>query len=155
MSSSATHLLLACGVLGPPIFIIAFLVEGASRPGYDAIRLPISLLSLGDLGWTQTSNFVVDGVLIIAFAVGLRRSLTPSGWQSRLGPILIGLIGLGLIGAGIFPTDPGGGYPQGVRASVSGSTGTQHDLSTCLVFGALIAGCLVLSRHFAVRGQSS
>jgi hypothetical protein len=150
----STRLLLVCGVVGPPIFVIAFLVEGATRAGYDALRLPISLLSLGDLGWTQTANFIVDGVLFIAFAVGLRRALAPSGWPSRAGPILIALVGLGLVGAGLFQADPGGGYPPGIRASVSGSTGTQHDLSTVVVFGALIAGCFVLSRHFAVRGRT-
>ena len=152
-SLRSTRLLLWCGVVGPLIFVIAFLVEGATRAGYDAVRLPISLLSLSDLGWTQTANFIIDGVLLIAFAIGLRRSLSPSVSASGIGPALVGLVGVGLIGAGLFPTDPGGGYPPGVLATLSGSTGTEHDLSTLLVFGALVAGIRVLSRYYAGRGQ--
>jgi hypothetical protein len=153
-SRRSTRLLLWCGIIGPAIFVTAFLIEGATRAGYDPLRLPISLLSLGDLGWMQTANFILDGALLIAFALGLRRSIAPSGWPSRFGPALVGLLGLGLFGAGLFPTDPGGGYPPGIRATVSGSTGTEHDVSTLLVFGALIAGCFILSRHFAVLGQT-
>jgi hypothetical membrane protein len=155
MSRSATGILLWCGVLGPPLFVVAFLVEGATRPGYDAVRLPISLLSLGPTGWTQTLNFITDGILMLAFAVGLRGVLASSGWTSTAGPVLIGLLGLGLIGAGIFPTDPGGGYPPGVRISIANSTGTQHDLATLLVFASLVAGGLVLGRHFAVRSLAT
>jgi Protein of unknown function (DUF998) len=149
-----TRPLLWSGVLGPPLFVVAFLIEGATRPGYDPARLPISLLSLGDLGWTQTANFIVDGALMIAFAVGLRRSLPSLAGAAELGSLLVGIFGAGLIGAGIFPADPGGGYPPGSSASLSGSTGTQHDLSTLVVFGALIAGCFAVSRHFAVRAQT-
>jgi hypothetical protein len=73
---SASRLL--CGVIGPPLFILAFLVEGATRNGYDPIRLPISLLSLGEAGWTQTANFIVDGALLFLAAIGLRRRLPRS-----------------------------------------------------------------------------
>jgi hypothetical protein len=33
-----TRVLLACGVIGPLLFIIMFLIEGATRPGYSAWR---------------------------------------------------------------------------------------------------------------------
>src|SRR5213082_3059636 len=41
-----TRLLLACGVIGPLLFIIVFLIEGATRPGYSAWRHAVSQLSL-------------------------------------------------------------------------------------------------------------
>src|SRR6478672_10701598 len=154
MDRRSTRVLLWCGALGGPLFVIVALVEGSTRTGYDALRLPISLLSLGPLGWTQTANFIVGGGLMIAFAVGLSRSLSPSGWPSRVGPILLTLFGLGLVGAGIFPADPGGGYPPGVGGSGSSGTGTQHDLSTLLVFGALVASSVVIGAHFAAVGQT-
>jgi hypothetical protein len=155
MSRRSTTFLLWCGAAGAPLFVIAFLIEGATRPGYNPVRLPISLLSLGDLGWTQTANFILDGVLMLGFAVGLGRSLPSSGWASRSGPILIGLVGLGLLGAGIFSADPGGGYPPGIRAAGSGSSGTLHDLSTLVLFASLVAACAVFSRQFANRRETA
>jgi hypothetical protein len=150
MSGRTTTLQLWCGAIGPPLFFLVFLVEGATRRGYDPVRLPISLLALGDLGWMQVANFVLIGVLMLVFAVGLRRTLPSSGWPSRWGPILIGLFGVGLIGGGVFAADPGGGFPPGFRPP-AGSTGTLHDLSTLVVFGSLIGAAAVFSWHFRGR----
>ncbi len=51
-------------MVGPIIFNAAYLVEGATHPGYDALRQPISALSLRPGGWMQMANFVVFGLLI-------------------------------------------------------------------------------------------
>jgi hypothetical membrane protein len=142
------HLLLACGIVWPPVFLGVVLVEGATRPAYDAIRLPLSLLALTDAGWTQTLNFILSGCLAIAFAVGVR--LLGPRWP-RAGAALLALVGVGLTGAGLFTASPGGGYPPGVRA---GSSGTDlHDVATLLVFGGLIAAALVFGRWFAREGR--
>jgi Protein of unknown function (DUF998) len=142
------HLLLACGTVWPPVFLGVVLVEGATRPAYDAIRLPLSLLALTDAGWTQTLNFILSGCLAIAFAVGVR--LLGPRWP-RAGAALLALVGVGLIGAGLFTASPGGGYPPGVRA---GSSGTDlHDVATLLVFGGLIAAASVFARWFAHAGR--
>ena len=53
------------------------LVQAFTREGFDLRRHPLSLLSLGELGWIQIGNFVVAGLLVVAFAVGLRRVLHP------------------------------------------------------------------------------
>jgi hypothetical protein len=50
---------------------------GVHPSGVDLSRHPLSLLSLGDLGWIQIANFVVTGVLYVACAVGMRRALGP------------------------------------------------------------------------------
>ena len=68
-----TRRLLACGVVGPTVFVLVVLIEGAVRPGYDPGRVFVSMLSLGDRGWIQVANFLISGALIIAFGVGLRR----------------------------------------------------------------------------------
>src|SRR5205823_12499417 len=66
---------LACGVIGPPLFVIVFLIEEATRPGYSAWRHYVSQLSLGEGGWMQIANFLVCGLLSLCFALGLRRTL--------------------------------------------------------------------------------
>src|SRR5689334_15941007 len=98
---TTTRLLLVCGVVGPLLFILVFLVDGATRPGYSAWHHFVSSLSLGERGWVQIANFLVCGALVIGFAFGLRRVLHP-GMGSTWGPILLGIFGLCLVGAGVF-----------------------------------------------------
>jgi hypothetical protein len=68
-------MLLLGGVIGPPLFVLVVLIEGAIRPGYSAWRDFVSALSLGDQGWEQIAIFLVCGLLALGFAVGLRRAL--------------------------------------------------------------------------------
>ncbi len=74
-----TKTLLACGVIGGPLFVVMFFIEGATRADYDPLRHPVSSLALGDRGWTQSANFLVTGFLMLAFAIGLRRAFRPLG----------------------------------------------------------------------------
>jgi hypothetical protein len=50
-------------VIAGPLFVVAFLVEGATRPDDDPLRHPASSLALGPFGWTQTAKFIVAGLL--------------------------------------------------------------------------------------------
>jgi hypothetical protein len=77
----------------------------ALREDYSALHQPVSMLSLGPGGWVQIANFVVSGLLMVACAVGLRRALR-SGRGRTLGPLLIGVYGFGVVGAGMFSADP-------------------------------------------------
>ncbi len=145
-----TKSLLACGVLGGFGFIAVFLIAGAIRPYYRPLYHHVSPLSLGHDGWIQISNFVVTGILIIACALGLRRALS-SGRGSTWGPILVGMFGLGLIGAGAFVTDPGFGYPPGTSSGVPTTItwhGNLHNLFSLVVFASLAAACFVFTRRF-------
>ena len=134
--------LLACGVISGPLFVAAFLVEGATRADYDPLRHPVSSLALGDGGWTQSINFIVTGLLTLAFAAGLRRAFRPPE-GSTWGPLLVGVWAVGLLGAGIFVTDPVSGYPPGFPDRLSGYSwhGALHDLFSLLAFVALAAAC--------------
>ncbi len=143
----AVRLLLACGASGPLLFIFVFLVEGATRPGYNPVRHFVSSLSLGQQGWMQIANFVVCGALVTGFAAGLRRVLRP-GRGSTWGPILLGVFGVSLVGAGIFVTDPLLDYPPGAAATPT-LHGSLHLLLSLIVFSALPAACFVLARRFA------
>src|SRR4029453_13915282 len=110
-----TRVLLACGIVAGPLFLVVGLLQAVTREGFDPTRHPLSLLSLGELGWIQIANFVVTGVLYLACAVGMWRVLHP-GRSGTWGPLLVGGFGLGLILAGIFTTDPGAGFPPGAPA---------------------------------------
>src|SRR5260370_11707123 len=104
--------LLYAGVIGPLLFIVVFIVEGLTRPGYSAWRHYVSQLATGDGGWVQVVNFLVCGSLMVAFAIGLRHALR--GSRGSIGtPLLFGLFGASLLVAGIFVTDPALGYPVG------------------------------------------
>ncbi|MGC5015320.1 DUF998 domain-containing protein [Streptosporangium sp. DT93] len=144
-----------CGAVSGPLFVVAFLIEGATHTGYDPMRHPVSSLSLGPYGWTQVANFLVSGLLLLVFALGLRRDLRAPGRRSTWGPLLLGASAIGLIGAGVFPTDPVGGYPPGTPAhGVSTWQGRLHDVPfSLLFFAALAAACFVFARRFAGWGE--
>jgi hypothetical membrane protein len=148
--NQATRRLLTCGVAAPVLFIVAFLIDGAVRAGYDPATTPVSQLLLGDQGWLETMNFIVAGLLIVALAIGLRRVQTVSP-GSRWGPIMVGVAGLGLVIAGVFMPDPAFGYPPGTPSgaiqSYSGHA-TVHLLAALFVFGGLPIGCFIFARHF-------
>jgi Protein of unknown function (DUF998) len=147
-----TSLLLWCGVIAGPVFVVAFLIEGATSPGYDPMRLPVSLLSLGDGGWRQVANFLIDGALLLTFSGGVLRALDERGTPWMLGPLLLAIFALGVLGAGIFATDPGGGYPPGMPFEPS-LHGALHDLVSLVVFTVLPLACLLFARRFAFWGE--
>jgi len=152
----STEFLLLCGVIGPPLFFAVLLIEGATRPGYNAWRTDGSYLALSNQGWEQIANFIVFGLLCIAFAVGLRR-IWRTGRASVWGPLLVGLFGLGLLIAGVFVTDPGGGYPPGAPINGSPQTwhGWVHGINGLLLFNVVLpAACFVLARRFAADPQN-
>jgi hypothetical protein len=149
-----TKTLLACGVIGGPLFVATFLVERATRANYDPLRHPVSSLALGDSGWVQGANFIVTGLLTLAFAAGLWCALQP-GKGSTLGPLLVGVWAVGLLGAGVFVTDPVSGYPPEAADRLSGYSwhGALHDLFSGSAFVALAAACFLFGHWFAGRGE--
>src|SRR4029450_12983299 len=100
MITGITKALCVCGLVAGPLFTVAWIVEGATRVNYDPLRCPISSLSIGDAGWMQIATFIITGLLVLAFAIGLRCALRPSG--SVWGPALVGLVGVGRVGCGGF-----------------------------------------------------
>jgi hypothetical protein len=105
---------------------------------------------LGEGGWIQVTNFIVTGVLMVAYALGVRRALM-TGHGAVWGPILIGAFGLGLVAAGVFVQDPAFGYPPGTPSGIPESHtlhGALHNAAALVVFGSLPAACFVLYRRF-------
>jgi hypothetical membrane protein len=111
------------------LFLIEDAVPAIRPPGYNPIRHPVSSLAIGPSGWIQDVNFLVTGVLLLAFAVGLRPALRryhTGIWA----PVLVGLVAIGLIGAGMFTTDPLSGYPPRTPALPAGNPTTHGGVST-------------------------
>src|SRR5712692_9193268 len=133
---------LFAGVIGPLLFVVAFLIEGATRPGYSPWRNVVSQPATGDGGWMQAVNFLICGTLMLCFVIGLRRSLQ-SGRASIAAPILLGAFGLALITAGISVTDPALGYPVGAPI-VHTTHGLIHGLAGLAAFTTLAAASFVM-----------
>lgn len=93
------------GVAGPVLFTAAYTIEGWLRPGYDPRGMFVSALSLGPRGGVQIANFVISGALIAFFAQGLAAEFE-EGKAWRTGPVLVFLIGCGLLASGPFVMDP-------------------------------------------------
>jgi hypothetical membrane protein len=138
---TTTRTLLFCGVVGPPLFIVTFLIESATRPGYSWYRNYVSSLATGDGGWLQIANFLVWGTLATLFAIGVvRLGLVAPG-------ILLLLYGAGLIVAGVFVTDPSLGYPPGAPLEHT-THGIIHGLAGLGVFTLNAVAAFAVARHF-------
>jgi hypothetical protein len=144
-----TKALLTCGMSAGPLYIIAGLIQMTIRPGFDITRHSLSLLANGDLGWIQILNFLVTGMLLIAGAVGVKRALQ-SGPGSRWAPRMLGLYGLGLIGAGIFSADPALGFPPGTPLENNPISwhGMLHFIMGTIGFIGFITTCFIFTRRF-------
>src|SRR5262245_60335475 len=153
-TTKLTRALLACGMAAGPLYTIVGLIQMFIRPGFDIRRHALSLLSNGDLGWIQIANFEVTGLLVIAGAIGMRRVLRGSR-GGTWGPLLLGLYGLGLLGAGVFSADPALGFPPGTPEDATALSwhGTLHFVAGGIGFLGLIAACFVFARRFAALKQ--
>jgi hypothetical protein len=153
--TSSTRALLNCGVLAGPVYVLVAVIEVLIRPGFDLTRHALSLLSNGQLGWIQIANFFVTGSLTLAGAAGLRRAMRGTR-GGAWGPLLLGIYGVGLIGAAFFRADPMNGFPPGtpdgppVNPSLHS---TLHIVAGTFGFIGFIAACFVFARRFAALGE--
>lgn len=133
--------LAVAGIVGPVMFTVAFVVQGLFRlDEYSPVAETVSALEAGPGGWVQQVNFVVFGLLTIAFAGGLHLGMRSSraGW---VGPAILVLSGLALLWAAVFPlreNAAGVTLPPGLHL-VGGLT---YFLSSAL-------GLIVVSRRLA------
>jgi|SRR5215211_2781050 hypothetical protein len=85
------------GIVGPILFTVTFFVQGLFRlEEYDPVAEVVSALEAGPGGWVQQVNFMVFGLLTIAFVVGLHLGLRPTRW-GFIGPSLLVLSGMALV----------------------------------------------------------
>jgi hypothetical membrane protein len=150
---SLTRILLLCGAIAGPFFLLLVLIQDYSVPDFNPRLHLLSQLALGEWGWVQIGNFVLAGVLNLLYAAGLWRRLHP-GRAGTWGPLLIGAYGLGLIVVGVFRTDPANGFPPGVVTPAQPSWhGAIHALGGLFVFVALAAALAALARLFLAHKE--
>jgi hypothetical protein len=147
-------LLLILAPAGCSLFVLTFLIEGALRPNYSALKHPVSSLSIGETGWIQVMNFIGSGFLLLIFSYRLRKRLKPIPLLKKV-PVLFGMVALGLIGAGICITDPVYGYPENKPLRLSQFTirGHLHDVFSLFVFVCLPVACFSLRNYFLLEGK--
>jgi Protein of unknown function (DUF998) len=100
-----THTLLLATGFGSLLFMVTYLILGALAPNYRPAHDTISALEFTTLSVAQRVNFSVFGLLLCAFALGLRLEL-PSGRGARLIPLFQLFAGIGVIGDALFIHDP-------------------------------------------------
>lgn len=147
----ADQRLLIAGQLAGVLFCGVAIYGIMTRPGFDLQRHAVSNLSLGEGGWTMVSAFIASGIMTLLCAVGLSRILT-DGRGRRALPILIGLYGLGLVIAGIFPAPACCGFPPGApdnQLPLMTPTAVLHSIAFVVAFSSLIAACFVAALRFS------
>ncbi len=121
----------------------------------------MSSLADGREGWTQRANFILVGALYCLAARGLAQS-SKRLVGPRVVPALIFGAGTGLIGSGLFVTDPVAGFPPAASAPDNvdhatpdaGSTrrGRLHNLCAIPIFAGIPAAALICAGS-AARGR--
>jgi len=120
------------GIIGPVLFTATFVAQEALRTDeYNPLAETVSALEAGPNGWVQQVNFIVFGLLTIAFAVGLNLGLRRTRF-GLLGPALLFTSGIGLLLAAGFPLkedaagvtyDPGGHMAAGLIFFLTSAVG--------------------------------
>ncbi len=108
-TSTATRLLLACGIVGPVAFWALSIAAMLSWPGYDPVSDSISGLIYAPEGWLQVDAFILLAVLTMAFAVGLGRvaGATPADRSAVRAALLV--LAAWELGFALFPANTPGG----------------------------------------------
>ena len=107
-NASRSHLRLyaICGVIAPIFFVLMVVIEGFLVTGYSHMTQQVSdsgAYSLyGSYALLQNLNFCVFGILVVAFALGLRQQLS----GSRVMTTSLALGGALFFLVGFFPDQP-------------------------------------------------
>lgn len=126
----------------PILFALAVIVLGFLREDYSHVSQMMS--DLGEIGSRnmagQNANFIVTGLLVLAFSIGLHRATSP-GKSMTVGSLLVAVIGLGSVGAGVFPSDPSCPAPTCDSVADNG-----HTVASMIVFLSIPFAVLLVSR---------
>ncbi|MGO1539190.1 MAG: DUF998 domain-containing protein [Leucobacter sp.] len=133
--------LLWIGAVSSWLFIVTFVLDGWTRPGYHPVRQPVSALSLGPRGWVQVTNFILCGVAVTVASIAVSNTL-----GSTLLAVAIAVFGVSLIASGVFPMDAMRGYPPGAPDETSSETSLRHklhDWAGVVVFSSLPVAAVI------------
>ncbi len=109
---SMLSVLALAGIAGPIVFAVIALMHSLLREDHSLVEHPLSALAAGPSGWIQNVNFLLFGLLMIAYAIGLHLGVRPSRW-GLVGFGFLMLSGIGLMWGGLFPaTDATGSFDE-------------------------------------------
>ena len=139
-----------CGLFAPLVFTAAWIAAGLVQSQYDARREDISALAAesAEQPWIMVSGLVAAGVLTVTFSPVLHHAL-PRG--SRVGPSLVTLEGLGVIGLGMLRNDCSSrtaACEARVDAGLVSWHHTAHDVLSAPIFALAVAAPIVLALRF-------
>ena len=148
---STTGRLLSAGVAAGIIMPLVVLLDGATRTGYSLWCNGVSQLGTGDRGWLFATTFVIGGLLLALFAIGLRGALG-GGKGATWGPIMVMVAALGFVVGGLVPTDPALGYPTNETGPPSAAAAI-HQIAGLLIFAGIAAAAFIIARRIAEDGR--
>jgi Protein of unknown function (DUF998) len=132
-----------CGVAGPVLFTVAWVVSSLRQTGHPAAGVQLSGLAAEDASDPQImmAGFVVLGVCSVVFGAALGRVIVP-----RPGPRLVMVAGAAAVAAGVFRRDH-------LLLAGPGFAGESwhnqvHDVVSGVAYGAMLAAPLALARGF-------
>lgn len=127
------------GIVGPIAWWLLIIVNGAITPEYSHFSDFISTLGAVGAPYAiiQQFNFAVFGGSILALTLGIHYWFG-DGSRPRFGTLLLGVFGVGVILAGVFPENP---------AAPDSSTNVLHNIVSIVAFFAGIAGVGLVSRR--------
>jgi hypothetical membrane protein len=135
-----------CGLVAPVLWAAVIVIAGELRPGFDHVAQYIS--ELGERGSTTESlmrygGFVTTGFMHVGFAAAFYVMVARVTGRPRLTllvAVLVALDGIGRIGAGFFPCQPGCAAPEDLGQRLHGLSATIAFLSiaTAALLGAIL-----------------
>jgi hypothetical protein len=148
MTSVSDRLLVACGIVGPAAFTLAWATASGRQPGYSLANEHISGLAAPDARnpAVMRAGFWALGLGTIGFSTALHRRL--GGDAAGLGPALLGGAGLAICAAGALGRDRMSNWPlPGELPRRQTWVNDAHDLASVLGHGCATAGLLSVASH--------
>lgn len=148
---------LLCGLLAPVLWAAVIVVGGELRPGFDHVVQYIS--ELGERGsatetFMRYAGFVATGLMHIGFAAAFYATtarVADRPWLATLVALLIALNGIGRLGAGFFPCEPGCAAPEVLGQRLHGWSATMAFLA---IAAATLLGAILFRRDPRLRSLS-
>lgn len=133
---------LLCGLVAPLLWLAVIVIGGELRPGFDHVGQYIS--ELGERGssteiFMRYAGFITTGLMHIGFAAAFYATVGRESDRPRLTLLVAMLVaanGIGRIGAGFYPCEPGCAAPEVLSQRL-------HSLSATVAFLAIAAAALL------------
>jgi hypothetical protein len=133
--SRVTRFLALLAIVGIADFLLNIAALHFLRPDVNPVLEPMSNYAVGPYGFLLTAADIGGGLAALALTFGLYWGIAPPG-RSYVGLFLLGLYGVSVLLAGIFPIDVGG---------EATTVGTIHNIVGNISFFAFPIAVILLS----------